>query len=160
MARCPRVTFSDSDSESDSDEEGLELCATFDGGVPSSSVDRLEGVRSLLGLRGGLMLDTGVIAHWSCETPPQLTEVVVRVGQPGRGLSAFGAPPKAASALGAPPKAASALGAPPKAAITLADVQDALESIPIDAFQPGRSYVWEGITVSLGGETAFVQWGS
>ena len=128
MARCPRVTFSDSDSESDSEEEGLELCATFDGGVPSRSVDRLEGVRSLLGLRGGLMLDTGVIAHWCCETPPQLTEVVVRVG--GRGL------------------------------ITLADVQDALESIPIDAFQPSRSYVWEGITVSLGGETAFVQWGS
>ena len=86
-------------------------------------------MHSLLGLRGGLILDTGIIGHWTDGTPPQPTEVVVRVGEVGR-------------------------------LITLADVQDALESIPVDAFQPGRSYVWEGITVSLGGESAQVRWAS
>ena len=44
--------------------------------------------------------------------------------------------------------------------ISLSDVQDALESIPVDAFQPGRSYFWEDVTVSLGGESAQVLWGS
>ena len=44
--------------------------------------------------------------------------------------------------------------------VSLSDVQDALESIPVDAFQPGRSYFWEGVTVSLGGESAQVLWGS
>ena len=128
MADCPRVLFIGSDSDSDT-EDASEVCATFNDGIPPRTVDCLEDVHSLLGLRGGLILDTGIIGHWTDGTPPQPTEVVVRVGEVGR-------------------------------LITLADVQDALESIPVDAFQPGRSYVWEGITVSLGGESAQVRWAS
>ena len=123
MAHCPRVFF----DSSESDEE--RMGATFYDGIPSQSVDRLEGVDKLLGLRGGLVLDTGVICHWCGGLPPQPTEVVVRVGQVGR-------------------------------LVSLSDVQDALESIPVDAFQPGRSYFWEDVTVSLGGESAQVLWGS
>ena len=58
MAHCPRVFF----DSSESDEE--RMGATFYDGIPSQSVDRLEGVDKLLGLRGGLVLDTGVIGHW------------------------------------------------------------------------------------------------
>ena len=128
MAHCPRVFFDEEVDSSESDEE--RMGATFYDGIPSrKSVDRLEGVDKLLGLRGGLVLDTGVIGHWCGGLPPQPTEVVVRVGQVGR-------------------------------LVSLSDVQDALESIPVDAFQPGRSYFWEGVTVSLGGESAQVLWGS
>ena len=130
MAHCPRVFFKDDSSESDSEEEGaFKVCTTFHDGIPSQIVDRLEGVHKLLGLRGGLVLDTGIIGHWCGGMPPQSTEVVVRVGEVGR-------------------------------LVSLSDVQDALESIPVDAFQPGRSYVWEDITVSLGGDSAQVLWGS
>ena len=44
--------------------------------------------------------------------------------------------------------------------IDLADVKDALESVPRDCFQPGRSYVWEGLKLSRSNKTAYVQWGS
>ena len=128
MAHCPRVFFDEEVDSSESDEE--RMGATFYDGIPSrKSVDRLEGVDKLLGLRGGLVLDTGVIGHWCGGLPPQPTEVVVRVGQVGR-------------------------------LVSLSDVQDALECIPVDAFQPDRSYVWEDITVSLGGDSARVLWGS
>ena len=44
--------------------------------------------------------------------------------------------------------------------IDLADIQDALETVPKDCFQPGRSYMWEGLSLSRSKKTAYVHWGS
>ena len=40
------------------------------------------------------------------------------------------------------------------------DVERALRGIPTDAFDPARSYYWEGLTINRSENTASIQWGS
>ena len=136
LAHLTRMTFLNdddvssndgSDATSTVDSEGRS--ASFSDGVCYDRVENLMDVRSLLGLPGGLILDTQVIAHSCFSTPPQDTEVLVKVGKEGR-------------------------------AINLPDVENALQSIPIDCFNPGRSYFWEGIQFARGGKKAYIRWGS
>ena len=130
LAHLSRMTFLSGDGRSDTDEDAPEgLCAAFHNGVCYDSVEKLKGMHLLLGLPGGLVLDTQVIAHGGSSAPPQDTEVMVEVGNKGRPISAL-------------------------------DVENALQSIPIDCFPTGRSYWWEGVRVARDGKKACIRWGS
>ena len=54
----------------------------FIDGVWCEPLEHLKGMRSLMGLPGGLLLDTQVVAHGFGEGP----EVFVKVGEEGRGV--------------------------------------------------------------------------
>ena len=100
-------------------------------GFDNIDIQELDDVRALLGLEGGIVLNTMVIAH-ACPTvaaPPYQYEFFVIIGVNG-------------------------------AAVTLTDVTIALRSIPRDAFQRGRSYYWEGVTLSPSRRFARIEWGS
>ena len=100
-------------------------------GFDNIDVRELEDVQTLLGLDGGIVLDTRVITH-ACPTAPGPSyehEIFVIIGVSG-------------------------------AAVTLADVTNALRSIPHDAFQRDRSYYWEGITLNPSRRFARIEWGS
>ena len=45
-------------------------------------------------------------------------------------------------------------------AVSLEDVTHALRSIPSDAWRPGRSYYWEGVSLSRCRRRAQITWGS
>eukprot|EP00973_Karenia_brevis_P085761 11897739-Karenia_brevis.AAC.1 len=79
LAHLSRMTFLSDDSDSSSNDDidsavdSQGRFAAFHDGVCYDCVENLMGVRSMLGLPGGLMLDTGVIAH-RLDDPPQQTE--------------------------------------------------------------------------------------
>ena len=109
----------------------MPLCG---GGFDDIAVARLRDVNKLLGIDGGVALDTGVIAHWlppdpDEDNPPYDHEIVVAIGVSGR-------------------------------PITIEDVARALLSIPRDAWQQGRSYYWEGLALSPDRRGPHVKWGS
>ena len=95
-------------------------------------VQELDGVRALLGLEGGIVLNTMVIAH-ACPTT---------VAAPPYQYEFF------------------VIIGVNGAAVTLTDVTNALRSIPRDAFQRGRSYYWEGVTLYPRRRFASIEWGS
>ena len=102
------------------------------GGFEGVAIERLLDVDKLLGLPGGLQLDTGLMAHWlDCEddVPPYAHEVVMKLGVHGR-------------------------------PIALEDIVRTLRSIPENAWQEGRSYYWEGVLVPASGRAATILWGS
>ena len=100
-------------------------------GFENINIGALFDVQKLLGLDGGMVLDTRVIAHAcpSAQLPPYEHEIFVIIGVNGT-------------------------------AITLADVTTALRSIPRDAFQQNRSYYWEFISLNSSRRFARIEWGS
>ena len=100
-------------------------------GFDNIDIRELEDVWTLLVLEGGIVLDTRVIAH-ACPTAP--------------------APPYEHEIY--------VIIGVSGAAVTLADVTNALRSIPRDAFQRDRSYYWEGITLNPSRRFARIEWGS
>ena len=100
-------------------------------GFDNIDVRELEDVWRLLVLEGGIVLDTRVIAH-ACPSarPPPYEHEIYVI----IGVSG--------------------------ATVTLADVTNALRSIPRDAFQRDRSYYWEGITLNPSRRFAHIEWGS
>ena len=129
---------SDEDSEASDNEAGAAnevvdntpLCS---GGFDGIVIRNLMDISKLVGIDGGVALDTRIVNHWSpppgAPPPPYEHEIVVAVGVRGT-------------------------------PITLEDITRALMSIPRDAWQPGRSYFWEGIFVSPDGRAASIRWGS
>ena len=100
-------------------------------GFGNIDIQKLHAVLVLVGLDGGIVLDTQVIAH-ACPTvaaPPYRHEFFVTIGVNGT-------------------------------AVTLTDVTNALRSIPRDAFQRGRNYYWEGVTLHPSRRLARIEWGS
>jgi hypothetical protein len=90
------------------------------GGFDVNNVDvgSLCEIGKLIGIDGGVILDTRVLAHADYDTShPYTEETLVIIGV--RGVP-----------------------------ITLADVERALLYIPRDAWQTGRSYYWEGVALS------------
>ena len=106
-------------------------CILASEGFENINVGALFDVQKLLGLDGGIVLDTRVIAHAcpSAQLPPYEHEIFVIIGVNGT-------------------------------AVTLADVTTALRSIPRDAFQRNRSYYWEGISLNSSRRFARIDWGS
>ena len=106
-------------------------CILASEGFENINVGALFDVQKLLGLEGGIVLDTRVIAHAcpSAQLPPYEHEIFVIIGVNGT-------------------------------AITLADVTTALRSIPRDAFQQNRSYYWEFISLNSNRRFARIEWGS
>ena len=130
LAHLSRMTFLSGDGSDTDDSDAPEgRHAAFHNGVCYGSVEKRKGMHLLLGLPGGLGLDTQVVAHGCSSAPPQDTEVMVEVGNKGRPISAL-------------------------------DVENALQSIPIDCFPSGRSYWWEGVRVARDGKKAYILWGS
>ena len=102
------------------------------GGFEGVAIERLLDVDKLLGLPGGIPLDTGLMAHWcpcTGNVPPYAHEVVLTLGVRGR-------------------------------PIALEDIGRTLMSIPENAWQEERSYYWEGVWVLAGGSAAKITWGS
>ncbi len=98
--------------------DDMPLC---NGGFEGVAIGRLLDVGKLLGLPGGLPLDTGLMARWlEYEFPPYAHEVVMNVGVHSR-------------------------------PIALEDIVRTLRSIPENAWQEGRSYYWEGVLVPASG---------
>ena len=106
-------------------------CILASEGFENINIGALFDVQKLLGLDGGIVLDTRVIAHAcpSAQLPPYQHEIFVIIGVNGT-------------------------------AITLADVATALRSIPSDAFQQNRSYYYEFIYMSPNRRFARIVWGS
>ena len=100
-------------------------------GFENINVRALFDVHKLLGIDGGIVLNTRVIAHAcpSAQLPPYEHEIFVIIGVNGT-------------------------------AVTLADVTTALRSIPRDAFQQNRSYYWEFISLYSNRRFARIEWGS
>eukprot|EP00973_Karenia_brevis_P072691 10096687-Karenia_brevis.AAC.1 len=73
FAHLIRMIFMSDDERSTDDSDSGERFASFVDGVCRKHVENLIGVRSLLERPGGLILDTGVIAH-HLDDPPQQTE--------------------------------------------------------------------------------------
>eukprot|EP00973_Karenia_brevis_P038701 5341267-Karenia_brevis.AAC.1 len=76
VAHFTRMTFLSDDATSSDDSDSGERFTSFVDGVCYERVENLMGVRSLLGLLGGPILDTGVSAH-RLDDPPQQTEVTL-----------------------------------------------------------------------------------
>ncbi len=116
------------DSDESLSDEDMPLCG---GGFDNIVVRNLLEIQTLLGIDGGVVLDTRILHHSFSDEPgpPYEREIFVTIG---------------------------ASGAP----ITLSDVTRALGSIPRDAWQQGRSYYWEGIVLSPDSRSAHIRWGS
>ena len=117
--------MSTANDDDDSDSHEMPLCS---GGFDRVDIARLMGIDKLLGIRGGIALDTGVVDHYtSGDDGPYDREIVVLIGTLNRPT-------------------------------TIEDIARALRSIPNDAWQQGRSYFWEGVSLST--DRRIVRWGS
>ena len=116
--------------EEDEAVRSMPLCG---GGFDNIVIRDLLDIHTLLGIDGGVVLDTRILHHSSpCEMfpgPPYEHEIFITIGVSG-------------------------------IPITLSDATRALRSIPRDAWQRGRSYYWEGVVLSPGRRSARVRWGS
>ena len=119
-----------SDEEDEAVQRSMPLCGD---GFNNIDIRYLRNVQTLLGIDGGLVLDTRILEHSSpCEMfpgPPYEQEIFVTVGVSGT-------------------------------PVTLEDITRALLSIPGDAWQQGRSYYWEGVVLSPSRRRAHIRWGS
>ena len=131
LGGAPGATFTAAPNATLHTQQRVDESPLCSGGFDGIDIEHLMDVHKLLGIDGGVALDTRIIDH-SCyymEDPPYDHEIVVTVGVSG-------------------------------SPITLEDITRALMSIPRDAWQPGRSYYWEGVTLSPGRREARVVWGS
>ena len=88
-------------------------------------------IDTLIGIDGGVVLDTRILDHSLRSVEgPPYTEEILVT------IGTSGAP------------------------TTLEDITRALRSIPNDAWQPGRSYYWEGVVLSRDRRRAHICWGS
>ncbi len=119
-----------SDEEGESARRSMPLCGD---GFSDIAIRYLRDVQTLIGIDGGLVLNTRILEHSDpCDMfpgPPYEHEIFVNVGSSG-------------------------------VPITISDVSRALMSIPHDAWQRGRSYYWEGVVLSPDRRRAHIRWGS
>ena len=109
----------------------MPLCAN---GFDNIAVRHLLDVHTLLGIDGGVVLNTRILGHafddeWGEAGPPYDHEILITIGVNG-------------------------------VPIILSDVTRALLSIPRDAWQQGRSYYWEGVELRRDRRRGRIIWGS